>query len=79
MKPGNPDPMAKLTPLFHLPRPLDELIRHREEWRQRWGRTLDRLEEFASTFGRAYVNRLDAGILALGSGVIALVALAFWQ
>jgi hypothetical protein len=71
--------MGKTSTYFHRPRPLDDLINHRDEWRRRWDHTLDRLEDFATAFGKGYVNRLDAGIVALGSGVFALIALAFWQ
>ena len=42
----------------------------------KWDPELDRLEDFASNVGMSYIKRLDGGLLAMGAGLLALIALA---
>lgn len=46
------------------------------QWLHKWG-DLDRLEQFASTFGASYTRRMDMGFIALGSALFALIGLLF--
>ncbi len=48
---------------------LNELRSHK------WDGDLDRMEEFAATFGDPLTKRLDAGFIAMGSALGALFAL----
>jgi hypothetical protein len=45
------------------------------EWFHHWDQHMDRLEEFASNFGAGYARRVDGPLLAMGTGICALIVL----
>lgn len=52
------------------------LLQRSDRWIHKWDPDLDRLEDFASNLGTGYTKRLDVGLLAMGAGLLALLALA---
>ncbi len=79
--------MGKFIPQrAHLYFKLHDVAQHGSEWLHKWDPQLDRLEEFASTVGvdytqrvGSYARRLDSGLLAIAGGLAALIALAMGQ
>jgi hypothetical protein len=76
--------MDKLNP--HGAHPLlrfNNAVQHGRQWLQKWDPYLDRLDVFASNLGVEYTRRMlararrwDRGLLAMGGGLLALMALA---
>lgn len=68
----NPMTVEKVLPKWDLKLMLREPAR----WKHAWDPELDRLEDFAAHIGERYSKHMDAGSIALGSAMGALLALS---